>query len=99
MRRVYPLGVLAVDHGPPASFRRAPDPGHDLVADRPGDPRVSLREDAVPEQRHGRPHRELPVELDGERVHRDGADDPAQLAADSYLRPREVAAEAVRVAH
>ena len=42
---------------------------------------------------------QLAVELDRERIHRNGADDPARLARHADLRPGEVTAEAVRVAH
>jgi hypothetical protein len=59
---------------------------------------VRLGRDAVAEQDDGRPLGELPVELDRERVHRDGADNAPRLACDAHLRPREVATEPVRVA-
>src|SRR5207249_10441568 len=37
------------------------------------------------------------LQLDRERVHRDRADDPAELTSDTHLRPRQVAPESVRV--
>ena len=36
-----------------------------------------LERDAVPDEDDQGPHRQLPVELDGERVHRDRPDDAA----------------------
>ena len=56
-------------------------------------------EDAVAEQHDGRRNRQLAVELDRERVHRDGADRATPLARDANGRPRQIAAKAVRVAH
>ena len=53
---------------------------------------------AVADDDDRRADRQLAVELDRERVHRDRADDPARLAVDADLRAREVAPEAVRVA-
>src|SRR5207253_2383032 len=55
-------------------------------------------EHALPDQDHGRPDREPAVELDGERVHRDGPDRRPELACDADLRAGQVAAEAVCVA-
>ena len=74
------------------------DPADELVVDRPRDARVILGEDAVAQDRHRRPDRLLVLELDRERVHRDGADDAAQLPAHTNLGAGQVAPEAVRVA-
>ena len=46
----------------------------------------------------GVPDRQLALELDGEGVHRDGADHAPRLAVDEHLGPGQVAPEAVRVA-
>src|SRR5207249_1804865 len=73
-------------------------PADDLVVDRAGDAGVLLDEKAVPDDRHGRAEGQLTVELDGERVHGDGADGPPALAVDEHGRSGQVAAEAVRVA-
>jgi hypothetical protein len=59
---------------------------------------VRFGEHAVPEDRDRRANRLLPLELDGEGVHRDHADDAPRLTADTHLGPGQVAAEAVRIA-
>src|SRR3954451_24371584 len=74
------------------------DPAYQLVIDRAGHARVPLGEHAMAEDRHGRAHRLLTLELDGKGIHRDGADDRARLTADAHLRAGQVTAETVRVA-
>ena len=54
-------------------------------------------EDAVAEERHGRALRQV-AELDGERVHRDGAEHAPPRPSDQHLGARQTAPEAVRVA-
>ena len=53
--------------------------------------------DTVAEDRDGLARRQLPGQLDGERVHRHRPDDETPFPADGNLRPGEVAAEPVRV--
>ena len=60
---------------------------------------MALDQQAVADDRDRRPDRQLAVELDGDRVHRDGADRPPRLAVDEHLGAGHVAPEAVRVAH
>src|SRR3954469_11855055 len=74
------------------------DPAHQLVVDRPGHARVLLGEHAVAEDGHGRAHRLLAVDLDRERVHRDGADDAGRLPPDAHLRAGEGTGETIRIA-
>ena len=52
----------------------------------------------MPEQDDGCPDGQFAVELHGEGVHRDGADDRARLAADADLGTGERALESIRVA-
>src|SRR5688572_3840265 len=94
----YPWGVSTVNDRAARAVGRAPDPRHDLVADRLRDAGVRLRPDAVAEQRHRRADRQLAVELDRESVHRDRPDDASELAGDTNLGPGQVAPEAVGVA-
>ena len=56
-----------------------------------------LDENPVADKGHRRAHRQLAVELDCERVHRDDSDDAARLPGDAYLGPGHVSPEAVRV--
>ncbi len=58
-----------------------------------------LRQHALAEQRHRCSHWKLSVELDGEGVHGDRADDRARLAGNTHLRSGQVAAKAVRITH
>ena len=57
-----------------------------------------LGEHASADQHDRSADRQLAIELDRERVHRDRPDDRSQLARDAHLRPGEVATEAVGVA-
>ena len=59
--------------------------------------RVSLERHAAADEHDRRAHRELAVELDGERVHRDRPDHPSRLARHAHLRSGQVAAEPVPV--
>ena len=72
--RMVPLGVSAVNGGAARPLRRAANPGHDLVADRPGSGRGLARRRARAASPASRP--QLAVELDGEGVHRDRARRP-----------------------
>jgi len=56
-----------------------------------------FRHHPLAEQRHRRADGKLAVELDGQRVHRDRADDAAPLAFDPDFGSCHVAAEAVRI--
>src|SRR5581483_10763037 len=88
----------STDDPPDRALGPADDAAGELVVDRPGRARVLLEQQAVADERHRRSDRQLAVELDGERVHRDRADDAPALTGDEHLGPREVAAEAVAVA-
>src|SRR5438034_11648276 len=88
-----------IDDRPARPARVARDPGDELVVDRAGDTRMILREDAAAQEDDRSADRKLAVELDGEGVHRDGADDAARLSRDADGRTGERALEAVRVAH
>src|SRR5436190_18452363 len=88
----------SIDDHPPRAPRVDVDPADELVVDRPGDARMRLGKHARPEDRHRRADGLLVVELDGEGVHRDGADRPSWLSGDAHLCARQVAPEAVRVA-
>jgi hypothetical protein len=59
---------------------------------------VCLRAHAVADQGHLGACGQLTVELNGEGIHRDCADHPAELAVDAHLGPGQVAPETVRVA-
>src|SRR5207248_5001 len=87
-----------IDDRPARAARVARDPGDELVVDRAGDTGMILREDAAAEEDDRSADRKLPVELDGEGVHRDGADDATGLPRDADGRPGQRALEAVRVA-
>src|SRR5438105_6198180 len=90
--------VSSIDDDPSRPPRVRADAADELVVDRPRDTRVLLREDALPENRDRRADRLLTLQLDRERVHRDGSDHAPQLAAHPHLGSGQVAAEAVRVA-
>src|SRR3990170_7348451 len=74
------------------------DAAGELVPDRAGDAGVLVEPDAGPDDRDRGAGRQLAVELDGEGIHRDRADDAARLTRDTHLRPGQVAPEAVCVA-
>src|SRR5919204_6246368 len=57
-----------------------------------------FQKDALPDDRHRRPDRQLAGKLDREGVHRDRSYGAPPLAVDENLRPAEVAAKPVRVA-
>src|SRR5205085_1036585 len=88
-----------IDDHPPGAGGIAVDPTNELVVDRSRHARMIFRDHAVAEQRHRRSDGELAVELDGQGIHRDRADDAARLTLDPYLGSGHVAAKAVRVAH
>src|SRR5581483_8628778 len=90
---------LAIDDDAARAGGVARDAADELVRDRAGDARMRLREQTASEEHDGGADRQLCVELDRERVHRDRADDAAKLAGDPDLRSGEVAPEAVGVAH
>src|SRR5436190_13873652 len=90
--------VSSIDHRPPRAPWVGADSRHELVVDRPGHAGVILCEHAVAEDRHGRSHRLLVLELDGEGVHRDGANHPPRLVAHADLGAGEVATKPVRIA-
>ena len=85
------------DH-PPRPARRRHDARRDLVSDRAGDARVLLDRDAVADDRHRRLGRQLPTQIDRDRVHRHGADHRPRLALDDDARAAQIPAEPVRVA-
>src|SRR5438034_1380237 len=87
-----------IDDHPPGAGGIAVDPANQLVVDRAGHAGMIFRHHPVAEQRHRRAGGELAIELDGEGVHRDRADDAARLASDPYFGSGQVAAKAVRVA-
>src|SRR6185295_11642311 len=89
----------AIDNSSPCPAGVRLDPARQLVVDRPGDTCMRLGENALTDDDDRRADGQLAVELDRERIHRNGADDPARLARHADLRPGEVTAEAVRVAH
>src|SRR6266545_5793989 len=89
----------AIDHGPARTQWSCLDAAHELVVNRSRDTRMRLCQDAVAEQNNRRPDGKLSIELNGERVHGDGADDAAQFSTDSDLRAGQIATEAVRVAN
>src|SRR4051812_31502167 len=86
-----------IDDHPPGPGGIAIDPADELVVDRAGHAGMIFRHDPLSEQRHGGPDRKLAIELEGQGVHRDRADDPSRLALDPDLRAGQVAAEAVRI--
>src|SRR6266496_4869193 len=90
--------VSSIDDDPPRPPRVRADAADELVVDRPGDTRVLLGEDALPEDRDRRADRLLTLQLDRERVHRDRPHHTPRHAAHPYLRSGQVAAETVRVA-
>src|SRR5512132_2350583 len=87
-----------IDDHPPGAGGIAVDPANELVVDRAGHTGMIFRHHPVAEQRHRRAGGELAIELDGEGVHRDRADDAAWLAFDPHFGSDQVAAKAVRVA-
>src|SRR5439155_4827877 len=93
-----PARARSFDDRAPRAGRVARHAADELVVDRAGDAGVVLGEDAVPEQDDRRAGRKLAVELDGKRVHGDGADDAPRLAGDADLRSGHVPPEPVPVA-
>src|SRR5712692_7664064 len=79
------IACSTIDDHPPRPLGARPDADDELVRDRAGAARVLLREQAVPDQRHGYAWLGRPAQLDRERVHRDGANDAPPLAADEHL--------------
>src|SRR5438034_660289 len=87
-----------IDHHAPRPRRARVDPSRELVVQRVGRARVILYQHAVANQRDRRPGGQLPIELDRDRVHRDGADHAASLPLDLHTCAGQVASKAVRVA-
>src|SRR4051812_3942213 len=86
-----------IDDGAPRALRARVDPADELIRDRAGDARVRLGRHAVTEQGDRCPDRELPGQLDCERVHRDRPPPLLELPADTHRGARQIAAEAVAV--
>ena len=74
----------SIDGDPPGAARARVEPRRDLVADRAGDRACSSMRIPSPTSVTGVPAGSS-SQLDGERVHRDRADDAATLALDEYL--------------
>src|SRR5205823_9045868 len=60
--------------------RAGVDAADELVGDGAGDAGVLLGERALSDQHNGRADLDLVLQLDGERINRDGADDAPRLA-------------------
>src|SRR5207244_12646747 len=78
--------VSTIDHDPARPVRGGADAARELVGDRARVARMLLGEDAVADQRDLRAGLEWAVELDGDRIHRDRADDAAPLARHEHRR-------------
>ena len=82
--------VALADHVAAAELHRVhADSGGELVRDRPSVPGVLVEREAVADDHDRRSRRKLALELDRERVHRDGSDDPCGLAGDANGRPAQ----------